>query len=592
MRLYQQHLQALRNAFPAPVSDPVHDGYVVFSLLRALDRVDALKSQAPILGAPREPDYAAAATAVLANESQTLEKVMPQLVDCLNGMLIVAHPRSQVNVVAPPSIASVIGTVLPSMYNPNLCSDESGRGFSEAEVRVASMAAQLVGYDPQASGGVFTFGGTGTLLYGLKIGLEKAIPGTFDRGLRSVGNALRGVPPAPAEPQSVSGGREAPGGVDSIAVEHNREAHASRSPVILCSDRGHYACASVAAWLGLGQQNVVRVASKRDNSIDITALEAAARDQLEQGKPIAAIVATLGTTDAFGLDDLATIYALRQRLIDEFQLPYKPHIHADAVIGWAWSVFDDYSFAENRLGFRGRTVRALAAAVSRVQHLKLADSIGIDFHKTGFAPYISSLLLVRDRADFGLVARQRETMPYLYHTGQYHPGMFTLETSRTATGVMAALANLLLLGKEGLRTLIGHAVEMAEVLREQIASRPELSTLNDQNFGPVTLFRAYPSGVDTFRVHDRERNDPSFAAELARHNDLNRRIYQRVASEAYAGRGVAIGFTDNYCLSATGQPICALKSYVLSPFASEDQMHAVIEHVLAALQAEEAVLAK
>ena len=44
--------------FPQPVSDPVHDGYVVFSILRALDQVDALKSQAPILGQPTEPDYA------------------------------------------------------------------------------------------------------------------------------------------------------------------------------------------------------------------------------------------------------------------------------------------------------------------------------------------------------------------------------------------------------------------------------------------------------------------------------------------------------------------------------------------------------
>src|SRR6478735_11531656 len=208
--LYQQQLAALRQAFPAPVSDPVHDGYVVFSLLRTLDRVDALKTQAPILGTPREPDYASAALAELPAEPQALEAVIPQLVHVLDGMLITAHPRSQVNVVAPPSIASVIGVVLPSMYNPNLCSDESGRGFSEAEVRVASMAARLVGYEAQTSGGVFTFGGTGTLLYGIKIGLEKAVPGTFDRGL-------------------------------------------TQSPVVLCSDRGHYACASVAAWMGLGQ---------------------------------------------------------------------------------------------------------------------------------------------------------------------------------------------------------------------------------------------------------------------------------------------------------------------------------------------------
>src|SRR5436305_8510896 len=163
--LYQQRLAALRQAFPAPVSDPVHDGYVAFSLLRTLDRVDGLKSQAPILGMPREPDYAAAAEAELLDSAQPLEAVIPRLVAVLDGMLITAHPRSQVNVIGSPSIASVIGAVLPSMYNPNLCSDESGRGFSEAEVRVASMAARLVGYEARTSGGVFTFGGTGTLMY-------------------------------------------------------------------------------------------------------------------------------------------------------------------------------------------------------------------------------------------------------------------------------------------------------------------------------------------------------------------------------------------------------------------------------------------
>lgn len=539
--LYQQQLAALREAFPAPVSDPVHDGYVVFSLLRALDKVDALKTQAPILGTPREPDYAAAAESQLGAGPQALEAVIPQLVGVLDGMLITGHPRSQVNVVAHPSIASIIGVVLPSMYNPNLCSDESGRGFSEAEVRVASILARLVGYDPAQSGGVFTFGGTGTMLYGVKIGLEKALPGTFAKG-----NSGRAV--------------------------------------ILCSQQSHYACSTVAGWLGIGQENVIRVRSTRDNAIDVAACEAAAREQLAAGKSIAAIVATMGTTDAFGIDDLAGLHAMRERLVADFKLPYQPHLHADAVIGWAWSVFSDYNFAANPLGFRGRTVRALAAAVSRIRHLGLADSLGVDFHKTGFAPYISSLFLLKDRADFAAIVRQRETMPYLYHTGEYHPGMFTLETSRSATGVMAALANLLLLGKDGFRTLIGHAVEMAEVLRELIISRPELSVLNDDNYGPVTLFRAYPPGVDTFQAVERERSDPTYAGELARHNDLNRRVFQRVASEALAGRGVAIGFTDNYRTSDGGQPICALKSYVLSPFADEQQMHAIIEHVLAACQ--------
>jgi hypothetical protein len=169
--------------------------------------------------------------------------------------------------------------------------------------------------------------------------------------------------------------------------------------------------------------------------------------------------------------------------------------------------------------------------------------------------------------------------------------MFTLETSRGATGVMAALANLLLLGKEGFRTLIGHAVEMAEVLREEIASRPELTVLNDENHGPVTLFRAYPQGIDTFQVKDRERSDAGYGEQLRRHNELNRRIFQRVAGEALAGRGVAIGFTDRYRTSTSGEPIVALKSYVLSPFADEEQMHAVIRHVLEACRAVEVEMA-
>jgi glutamate/tyrosine decarboxylase-like PLP-dependent enzyme len=170
-------------------------------------------------------------------------------------------------------------------------------------------------------------------------------------------------------------------------------------------------------------------------------------------------------------------------------------------------------------------------------------------------------------------------MPYLYHSGEYHPGMFTLETSRSATGVMAALANLLLLGREGFRALVGHAVEMAEMLRELIVARPELSIVNDDNVGTVTLFRAYPTGTDTFVVKDREMRDPAYRDGLRRHNDS-------IAASSSGSRprpsrrGVAIGFTDQYRVSIGGEPICALKSYVLSPFADEDQMHAVVSPCL------------
>jgi glutamate/tyrosine decarboxylase-like PLP-dependent enzyme len=173
-------------------------------------------------------------------------------------------------------------------------------------------------------------------------------------------------------------------------------------------------------------------------------------------------------------------------------------------------------------------------------------------------------------------------MPYLFQSGDHHPGMVTLETTRSAGGVMAAMANLLLLGKEGYRTLLGHAVEMAEVLREMIESHPNFTVLNGDNVGPVTLFRAYPDDVNTFTIKDRERTDPQMKETVRKYNEYNRRIFERVQAEALSGRGVVLSLTDCYRHTSYGEPIVALKSYVLSPFADESGMQLMIRHVLAA----------
>jgi L-2,4-diaminobutyrate decarboxylase len=537
---YRELLEEIRQAFPQPISDRFHDSYFVFTILRALDRVDGKKSEIPLLGELQEPRFAPALAARLRQEPMALEQVIPELVEHLDGMFIWGHPRSQINVTSPPSIASIIGALLPTIYNPNLVSVETSCNLAMAEVRAASMTAALIGYDPEQSGGLFTFGGTGTDLYGLKIGLEKALPGTMEQGL--------------------SGERA----------------------VILTSDQAHYCRLSIAGWLGLGERNAIALPTTADNAMELGALEQELRDLLEEGVRVAGIVATMGTTDAFGLDDLAGIVAIRDQLVDELRLDYRPHVHADAVIGWAWSVFNDYDIEANPLGFRARTIRALAAAVRRIKHLSLADSVGIDFHKTGFAPYVSSLFLAKDRHDLALISRSRDKMPYLFQSGTYHPGEMTLETSRAATGPMSALANLLLLGKDGLRALLGHLVEMAEVLCEELEARSSTTVLNVQNVGTVTLFRAYPDEVDTFTIKQTELDDPA-AGELVRaHNELNRRIFRITHEEALAGKGVIIGLTECYRHSASGEPINALKSYIMSPFTDEANVRMVVDRVLAA----------
>ncbi len=536
---YRDILEQIRLAFPQPVSDPIHDSYFVHSIMRALDQVDALKSHLPILGSVIPGDFAEARKAALPPGTSSIEEVTSDLVGYLQGMTIFGHPHTQQNVIPPPTIPSLIGVLLSALHNPNVAWDEYSRLVALAEVEAAGITARLVGYDPEQASGVFTFGGTGTTLYGVKIGLEKACPQAMHKGV-------------------------------------------SEDAVLLVSEAGHYCAANIAGWLGIGTDNLIVVPTTAENEMDLAELGLAARKALAEGRKIAAIIATLGTTDAFGLDDLQEIAALRDSLVEEFELPYSPHIHADAVIGWAWSVFNEYDFEGNPLGFRPRTVRALAGARRRIRHLSLADSLGVDFHKTGFAPYVSSLVLVRNRDDLQLVTRPQEQMPYLYHFGNHRPGMYTLETSRAGTGPLSALANFRLFGEQGLQAVLGHLVEMAQLLREHLEGHEGTTVLNRDNFGTVTLFRAYPPGVDTFAIKGREFDDPAWRDSLLAGNEYNRKVSDYVHEEAMAGRGVVISHTDCYRHTSYQEPIVALKSYILSPFVDEEHIEAVVAKLLEA----------
>ncbi|MCG8653783.1 MAG: pyridoxal-dependent decarboxylase [Pirellulales bacterium] len=545
---YRQCLESLRDAFPRPTSDRQHDAYFVFAILRALDQVDSMKSTVPILGKLQPLDYVQAAASRMRDDSSTVEEVTELLARQLEGISIVGHPLSHTNVNGTPSIAAIIGNLLPTIYNPNLVTDASGRGLLVAEQAISAMMADLIGYDPQQTAGVFTFGGTGTNLYAARIGIEKAFPGAMQTGLPAGG-------------------------------------------VVLASDQSHYCRMSVAGWLGLGENNAIAIPTGTNNEMDLQALEQTARQTLESGQHLVCLIATMGTTDSLGIDDLQAIVELRDRLVEEYQLSYRPHVHADAVIGWAWSVFNDYDFNENSLGFRPRANRSLAGVSRRMAHLCQADSLGIDFHKTGFAPYISSLLMVRDKQDLSLLERDRAKMPYLFNTGQYHPGTYTLETSRSGSGVLAAFASLHLLGKSGLRSLLGHMVDVAEQLREHLEGHSTTSVVNDENFGTVTLFRVYPKGVDTWTIKQRERSDPDFVRHLRQYNEYNRKVFQYLEQRALQGDGPLLSLTDCYRTSDYGEPIVAMKSYIMSPFVEYQHVEDLLQRVIAAQHAVDLSLA-
>ncbi|NVM53081.1 MAG: aspartate aminotransferase family protein [Candidatus Helarchaeota archaeon] len=544
---YKDKLEKILTFFQSPTSNRIMDGYFIFTISHFLDYFDDLKSEVPIFGGVRENIdelYKEAMTSQMPGEISNIEDVILQILNYCKGMYNWSHQNAQMNVIGPPPISGIIAKIAACIVNANLVSDEYSHRFSLAEVEAVAMISNLVGYDSRKSGGVFTFGGTGTNLYGVKVGLEKCAPGTFQTGIK-----------------------------DPVKV--------------FASDCAHYTKYNCTQWLGIGSDNLVLIPTNQKNEMLLSVLEEKVKAEIEADNKIACIIATQGTTDAFGIDDLKGIVKIRDKLVKEYNLSYSPQIHADAVIGWIWAVFNDYNFQTNPLGFKERTLKSLRATSNLIKELRHADSLGVDFHKTGYSPYISSLFLVKDRDDLSLISRDKSTMPYLYQTGKYHPGIFTLECSRDASGPINGISNLNLLGKEGYRVIIGHVVEMAELLRDKLESYEFIDVINDYNYGSVTLFRVYPDKIKAKEHYQNELKDPVFSKDLEKHNKYNRNIYEYTVEKAYSGEGVALSFTEAYRTTVyePSQEISAIKSFIMSPFTKEASIKKVIDQLLEARKA-------
>ena len=84
-------------------------------------------------------------------------------------------------------------------------------------------------------------------------------------------------------------------------------------------------------------------------------------------------------------------------------------------------------------------------------------------------------------------------------------------------------------------------------------------------------------------------HDPDYRENLKIHNQYNRNIFHFVHKEGMAGRGVMLSLTDCYRRTDYGDPIVALKSFILSPFVDKENVEMVVKKVL---EARERLMAK
>jgi hypothetical protein len=73
--------------------------------------------------------------------------------------------------------------------------------------------------------------------------------------------------------------------------------------------------------------------------------------------------------------------------------------------------------------------------------------------------------------------------------------------------------------------------------------------------------------------------EPGLRDQVRAFNAYNRRIFELIQADALHGEGVVISMTDCYRETDYGEPIVALKSYIMSPFSEEKYVDAVLDSI-------------
>jgi L-2,4-diaminobutyrate decarboxylase len=365
--------------------------------------------------------------------------------------------KNQYNICAPANAISVALLALAQEYNiHNINSDFSGNGLM-AEKVISNMMAGLIGKDIKKVKGLFSFGGTASNMYAMKIALNKAIPNIGKIGI-------------------------------------------SKNVYILITEDCHFSHKTVADWLGIGTDKLIVVKADEEGRSIINDAEKKLNKIISEGKIVAGFILNGGPFYNFTIDDIKGFINLRKKLIKKHDLHYVPHIHVDSVIGWVWLMFRDYDFKKNSLKIDKEALQKIKEQTKRISKIKLADSWGIDFHKgIGGAPTPSGLFISNNSKDLFLLSKKLRGICKTHHLGGYwssdDPSDITLETSRSASSALSALGSLLSLGKNGFRRLLKNQMECTIHLRKNVSKESPFISANDYSLGFNTMIILKPKGL-------------------------------------------------------------------------------------------------
>lgn len=459
----------------------------------------------------------------------SMEEVMQKLLKLVEGHRYVN--RNYVANAAPlPNIASIIGNLVMVLVNGNNLWDVEGPAAATAEVEITSMLSKLIGYDENLSAGYTTWGGQGAVFNSLRLAIARYAPSSNQKGI-------------------------------------------PKNLYCFCSELSHYSLYKSVEATGIGVENMIRVKVNQDHSMNLQDLKKKMEQVISKGGVPLYILATMGTTDTFGIDDIEAMKHLAEELERKHGLS-PIYIHADSAMGGLYTFFNAYGFDNNPLQLEDNVKVVLKSYQQKFKQIKLADSMVFDFHKLGQTPYITSLFLIKNRENLKYVDLDEEETPYVGNRGygSYHTG-YTLECSRMGSA-LSIYASLLAFGMEGYQKLLANYLRVNMKFRETLTR--EISNVAITNeVSPITTFRFYP---ETSKWKD-ESGGLLTVEEINEINQFNDEFAEIIGAERDT---VFFGNTKKQRLVEAADSnkrvsIYAHKFFTISPYSTMEEVDRYVE---------------
>jgi L-2,4-diaminobutyrate decarboxylase len=448
-----------------------------------------------------------------------------------------SSPLHLENVRGPANYASLVGAIACLLKNPNLCTDSYSQRSNELEVKAITALANIVFYHTIDPWGVFTIGGTISNMYAAKIGIEKVVPGAMRTGLR--GERVAGI----------------------------------------VSEAGHYCAATVSGWLGLGTDNLHEIPTDRSLSMRLDLLAAKLDELYSTGTKVAFVIGTFGTTDAFGIDDLAGIHAIIHDKAAKYGVPV-PQLHADAAVGWGLGFLNEYDLDKNVLQLTQELKPVVAKVQQMCKGLRVADSVTIDFHKTGRGHYPSSAFIVNRKSDLKYLARSKDDTPYFPEAdSRRDPALFTLETSRPGLGPYTVMASLDGIGLLGWQMLMARSLELADLLKRRLLKLDYCKVLNADTCGASVVWWVLPRGRNAQEIYDKLEAGQLTPEETTRYLTEIRRLYNKRDRTLDPAKDARLSFTTEMGYRPGGVTVPAWKAVFYNPKTDEAIVDRLVESI-------------